>query len=71
MSIDIRHLFSRQISLVGSYMGSKGELLKAAALFFDGTFMPVIDRTYPLEAAAEAQGRLEDKAQFGKIVLTV
>ncbi len=52
-------------------MGSKGELLKAAELFFDGTFSPVIDRTYPLEAAAEAQGRLEDKAQFGKIVLTV
>ena len=71
VSIDIRHLFSRQISLVGSFMGSKGELLKAAELFFDGTFTPVIDRTYPLEAAAEAQGRLEDKAQFGKIVLTV
>ena len=71
VSIDIRHLFSRQISLVGSYSGSKGELLVAAALFFDGTFTPVIDRTYPLEAAAEAQGRLEDKAQFGKIVLTV
>ena len=71
VSIDIRHLFSRQISLVGSFMGSKGELLKAAELFFDGTFTRVIDRTYPLEAAAEAQGRLEDKAQFGKIVLTV
>ena len=69
VSIDIRHLFSRQISLVGSYMGSKGELLRAAELFFDGTFAPVIDHTYPLEAAAEAQGRLEDKAQFGKIVL--
>jgi NADPH:quinone reductase-like Zn-dependent oxidoreductase len=71
VSIDIRHLFSRQISLVGSYIGSKGELLVAAALFFDGTFTPVIDRTYPLAAAAEAQGRLEDRAQFGKIVLTV
>ena len=33
VSIDIRHLFSRQISLVGSFMGSKGELLKAAELF--------------------------------------
>ena len=31
----------------------------------------MLDRTYPLEAAAEAQGRLEDKAGFGKIVLTV
>ncbi len=71
VSIDIRHLFQRQISLIGSYMGSKGELLTAAALFFDGSFNPVVDRTFPLEAAAEAQGCLEDRAQFGKIVLEV
>ena len=70
-SLDIRHLFSRQISLIGAYTGSKGELLKAAELFFEGTFSPVVDCAYPLEAAAEAQGRLEDKAQFGKIVLEV
>lgn len=70
-SLDIRHLFARQISLIGSYTGSKGELLKAAELFFEGRFSPVVDGTYPLEAAAEAQGRLEDKGQFGKIVLEV
>jgi NADPH:quinone reductase-like Zn-dependent oxidoreductase len=52
-------------------MGSKGELLTAAELFFDGRFNPVVDRTYPLEAAAEAQGRLEDSEQFGKVVLEV
>jgi NADPH:quinone reductase-like Zn-dependent oxidoreductase len=69
VSMDIRHLFSRQIALVGSYMGSKGELLRAAELFFDGRFTPVIDGTFPLEAAADAQRRLEDKSQFGKVVL--
>jgi NADPH:quinone reductase-like Zn-dependent oxidoreductase len=69
VSMDIRHLFSRQISLIGSYMGSKGELLRAAELFFDGRFSPVIDGTFPLEAAADAQRRLEDKSQFGKVVL--
>ena len=63
--------FSRQISLIGSYIGSKGELLRPAELFFDGRFTPVVDCTYPLEAVAAAQGRLEDKAQFGKIVLEV
>lgn len=71
VSIDIRHLFSRQIALIGSYMGRKGELLRAAELFFEGRFNPVVDRTYPLEAAAEAQSRLEDKAQFGKVVLEI
>ena len=69
VSMDIRHLFSRQIALIGSYMGSKGELLRAAELFFDGRFTPVIDGTFPLEAAADAQRRLEDKSQFGKVVL--
>ena len=69
VSMDIRHLFSRQITLIGSYMGSKGELLRAAELFFDGRFTPVIDGTFPLEAAADAQRRLEDKSQFGKVVL--
>jgi NADPH:quinone reductase-like Zn-dependent oxidoreductase len=70
-SIDIRHLFTRQISLIGSYMGTKGELLQAAELFFEGRFKPVVDGSYPLEAAVEAQRRLEDQARFGKIVLEV
>ena len=71
VSMDIRHLFSRQISLIGSYMGSKGELLRAAELFFDGRFTPVVDSSFPLEAAVDAQRRLEDKSHFGKIVLDV
>jgi NADPH:quinone reductase-like Zn-dependent oxidoreductase len=68
-SIDLRHLFARQLSLLGSYMGTKGELLQAAQLFFAGQLTPVVDRAFPLEAAAEAQRRLEESQQFGKVVL--
>ena len=32
-------------------------------------FKPVIDRVFPLAEAAAAQRRLEEKGQFGKIVL--
>jgi NADPH:quinone reductase-like Zn-dependent oxidoreductase len=67
--IDLRHLFARQLSLVGSYMGAKPELLEAAALFFAGRLRPVIDSVVPLSEAASAHQRLEDRAQFGKIVL--
>ena len=67
--IDIRYLFSRQISLLGSYMGTKSELLQVASFFFDGRLTPIIDRTFPLADAAEAHRRLEQKEQFGKIVL--
>ena len=68
-SLDLRHLFARQLSLVGSYMGGKGELLQAANLWFKGVVRPVVDRTYPLAEAAQAQQWLEASEQFGKIVL--
>jgi NADPH:quinone reductase-like Zn-dependent oxidoreductase len=68
--VDLRHLFARQLSLVGSYMGRKSELLAAADLFFRGLLHPVVDSVIPLTDAAQAQRRLEASGQFGKIVLT-
>jgi NADPH:quinone reductase-like Zn-dependent oxidoreductase len=70
-AVDLRHLFARQLSLLGSYMGRFTELVAAAALLFDGVVTPVIDEVFPLARAADAQRRLEDKEQFGKIVLEV
>lgn len=67
--LDLRHLFARQLSLIGSYMGTKSELLRAAQLLFSGAFAPVVDRTFPLADAAEAQRHLEASGQFGKVVL--
>lgn len=67
--LDLRHLFARQLALLGSYMGAKHELLQAAALFFAGAVRPAVDRTYPLAETAQAQVRLESSEQFGKIVL--
>lgn len=69
-TIDLRHLFARQLSFLGSYMGRKPELVCAAALFFDGKLAPVVDDVLPLRDARVAQERLESRAQFGKIVLT-
>ncbi|HEX6323346.1 MAG TPA: zinc-binding dehydrogenase [Vicinamibacterales bacterium] len=70
-AVDLRHLFGRQLSLVGSYMGEKAELLKAARLFFGGIVRPVVDRVFPLADAAEAHRHLEERRQFGKVVLEV
>ena len=69
--IDLRFLFTRQYSLMGSYMGTKAELLRAAQFFFSGQLRPVVDRTFPLEQAATAQQYLEEGRQFGKVVLEV
>jgi NADPH:quinone reductase-like Zn-dependent oxidoreductase len=71
VALDLRHLFARQLSLLGSYMGGKSELLDAAGLFFRGLLRPVVDSTYPLSETAQAHRRMEVSNQFGKIVLVV
>jgi NADPH:quinone reductase-like Zn-dependent oxidoreductase len=70
-AVDLRHLFARQLSLLGSYMGCFSELLTVAPLLFDGHVTPVIDGVIALACAADAQRRLEEKGQFGKLVLDV
>ena len=70
-SLDLRHLFARQLSFLGSYMGEKAELLKAARLFFGGIVRPAVDRVFPLAEAAEAHRYLEARRQFGKVVLEI
>jgi NADPH:quinone reductase-like Zn-dependent oxidoreductase len=70
-ALDLQALFARQLSILGSYMGTKGELMRAARFFFAGQLRPVIDRTFPLRDAAAAHQRLEESGQFGKIVLEV
>ena len=69
--VDLRFLFSRQLSLLGSYMGTKSELLTVMKLVGAGRFKPVVDRIFPLAEAAAAHAYLESSAQFGKVVLQV
>jgi NADPH:quinone reductase-like Zn-dependent oxidoreductase len=70
-AIDLASLFVRHVTIMGSYMGTKGELVRAARFFFTGQLRPVVDCVYPLADAAAAQQRLEESKQFGKIVLEV
>jgi NADPH:quinone reductase-like Zn-dependent oxidoreductase len=69
VAVDVQALFAKQLSLLGSYVGTKGELLHISRFFFEGLLKPVIDRTFPLAQAADAQRRLEASEHFGKIVL--
>ena len=67
--IDIRVLFTRQLSLLGSFMGTMGDLHAVLSHVFSGKLKPVVDRTFPLSEARAAHERLEKSEQFGKIVL--
>ena len=71
VKLDLRYVYSRQLTIKGSYMGSHTELLKAAHLIGQGRLQPVIDRTFPLAEAKAAQEYLLGRKFFGKIVLTV
>src|SRR3954468_5621229 len=57
-SLNLQHLFARQLSILGSYMGRFAELRAAAPLLFEGRLTPVIDEVFPLSRAADAQRRL-------------
>jgi NADPH:quinone reductase-like Zn-dependent oxidoreductase len=69
--LDLRFLFSRQLSLLGSYMGVKSELHTIMKLVAAGRLKPVVDRVFPLAEAAAAHTYLESGQQFGKVVLKV
>jgi NADPH:quinone reductase-like Zn-dependent oxidoreductase len=69
VGFDLRFLFSRQLSILGSYMGTMGELHEVLKHVFSGKLRPVVDRTFPLSEARAAHEYMEKSAMFGKIVL--
>src|SRR5258708_4231235 len=69
--LDLRFLFSRQLSLLGSYMGVKSELHTIMKLVAVGRLKPIVDRIFPLAEAAAAHTYLDSGQQFGKVVLKV
>jgi NADPH:quinone reductase-like Zn-dependent oxidoreductase len=66
---DLRHVFFRQLSILGSTMGTAAELVEVLRWVGEGRLRPVVDRVLPLADAVKGQALLSDRAQFGKIVL--
>lgn len=69
--LDVRQIFFRQVEVLGSTMGSKGDLLEALPLILDGRLRATIDRVVSLWDAREAHEALEGRKVFGKVVLAV
>jgi NADPH:quinone reductase-like Zn-dependent oxidoreductase len=67
---DLRHLFFKGLSLLGSTMGSRAELLQIAELVAARRLRPIVDRVLPFEQVAEAHRLIAARAVFGKILLT-
>ena len=71
VGVDLRYVFSRHLSLLGSYMGKKAELLELLRFVDSGRLKPVVHRIFKLKDAAMAQQEMLDRKNFGKIVLEV
>jgi NADPH:quinone reductase-like Zn-dependent oxidoreductase len=69
VELDLRFLFSRQLALLGSYMGTMSELHEVLGHVFTGRLKPVIDHTFPLNEIRTAHEYMEKSQMFGKIVL--
>ncbi|HEV2245727.1 MAG TPA: zinc-binding dehydrogenase [Terriglobia bacterium] len=69
VKLNVQALFGRQRSILGSYMGGKGELMDVLKLIGQRKLKPVIDSVFPLSEAREAQRKMESRDFFGKILL--
>jgi NADPH:quinone reductase-like Zn-dependent oxidoreductase len=71
VTTDVRRLFWYQWSILGSTMGNDAEFDAVVEEFRAGRLRPPIDRVYPLEGGREAFARMQEGAQFGKLVLRI
>jgi NADPH:quinone reductase-like Zn-dependent oxidoreductase len=69
VGVDLRHLFGRQLTVLGSYMGTMGELHEVLGHVFAGRLKPVLDRVFPLADLRSAHEHLEKSQMFGKVVV--
>ncbi len=69
--LDLRQVFARQVSIIGSTMGPHQDYVRVMHLVFEGKLKPVIGATFPFTDAREAQRVLSDFEVFGKVVLEI
>jgi hypothetical protein len=70
-ALDLRQIFFRQVQVLGSTMGRKGDLFAVLEHVKAGRLKPVVDRVMPLWSAPDAHRVLEARQAFGKVVLEV
>ena len=67
---DVRQVFWKQVSIIGSTMSNNAEFHDVMTQLFRGRLRAIVDSVMPLTDGALAQRRLAEAKQFGKIVLT-
>ena len=70
VGLDLNQLFGRHLTLLGSWMGRRSELVEVLRFIANGRLKPVVDVVMPLAEARRAHQRIEAREHFGKVVLT-
>ena len=68
-SFNIMAFFVREHTILGSFMGTKAELLQAMPYFQSGELRPVVDSVFPLRDLGQAVAKMASRDVFGKIVV--
>ena len=69
VSIDLRYIFFKQQSILGSTMGTLSALNGIINFIEHGKVVPVVDKIFSMRNIAEAHKYVENSNQFGKVVL--
>lgn len=71
VTMGLRDVYVKQLSIMGSYLGGRYELEEVLRLARSRAIRPVVDRTFPLAETGAAQAHVESRAHFGKVVIHV
>ncbi len=71
VSLDLRHLFFKQQSILGSTMGDANSFIEVIKMINEGTIKPKVDKIYSLDDIHSAHKYLEKSNQIGKVVISI
>jgi NADPH:quinone reductase-like Zn-dependent oxidoreductase len=67
--LNLRSLYYNQLSIIGSSSGTRADLQEVLDAVRQGMLRPILDRSFPLDDAAEAHRALTSNQKFGNLVL--
>ncbi|MBI3185946.1 MAG: crotonyl-CoA carboxylase/reductase [Myxococcales bacterium] len=71
LGFDVRHLWMRQKSILGSHFSNAYQAERANELVHDGRIATVVDQVFPFEATAQAHAVMAANRHAGKLVVNV
>lgn len=70
VELDLKPVFFKNLSIFGSTMGSKGDLIRIIHLVASKKIKAIVDSVYPMHELPQAMAHLESRKSFGKVILS-